>query len=164
MDRRWPISDGSSQGREKEEEREEEGEKPRVHQPVAHGQFLLPVQGEETSPRVGRRNEATYASNVSNSFRSFSVIMTTGDPRRRPCDRRQVVEKGFGVRVRSQHPRRVAGDKESLPSVRGLHVGTAHPEGSHSCLALLIGCVLPESMGPAAQHQRVGGVDCFDHR
>ncbi|RWW80640.1 hypothetical protein BHE74_00011006, partial [Ensete ventricosum] len=76
----------------------------------------------------------------------------------------KVVEKGFGVRVRSQHPRRVAGDKESLPSVRGLHVGTAHPEGSHSCLALLIGCVLPESMGPAAQHQRVGGVDCFDHR
>ncbi|RRT79873.1 hypothetical protein B296_00018109 [Ensete ventricosum] len=161
MDRRWPISDGSSQGREKEEEREKKREKNiESVDPSPTGDFFslcrekkhLLAWGEGTRRPVCLGHIAEYASNVSNSFRSFSVILTTEDPRRRPCDRRQEVDQGFGVCVRSQRPRRVAGEKESLPSVRGLHVGTAHPEGSDSCPALLIGCVLPESMGPAAQH------------
>ncbi|RRT60293.1 hypothetical protein B296_00037340 [Ensete ventricosum] len=57
--------DRISRGREKEEEGEE---KPgvlfvRTMSPAGDffvgGRFLLPARGEETSPRVGRRNEAT---------------------------------------------------------------------------------------------------------
>ncbi|RZS10872.1 hypothetical protein BHM03_00042148, partial [Ensete ventricosum] len=55
-----------SQPREGERRREEPGfllgfvaRSPRVALFVARGRFLLPVRGEETSPRVGRTNEAT---------------------------------------------------------------------------------------------------------
>ncbi|RRT53789.1 hypothetical protein B296_00032055, partial [Ensete ventricosum] len=67
-----PISSSISRGREKEEEGEEKlgvvllfpcairclcNPSP-ASKEIAHGRFLLPMRGEEMSPRVGKRNEA----------------------------------------------------------------------------------------------------------